>query len=146
MKQLNKNVFIVHGQSDADRDKLAEIINDLGCAPKILALEPKNGGTIIEEFESLASNCVFAFILMTPDDPMASELDEIHRYRARQNVIFEMGWFFSQLGRTRTRLLYKGEIELPTDVTGIIYIKYEDNINDIRAKIRDALCEGGVIC
>lgn len=128
-----------------DRDKLAEIVKDLDCVPKILALEPKDGGTIIEEFEALAKNCVFAFVLMTPDDPMANELDETEKFRARQNVIFEMGWFFSYLGRSKTRLLYKGDIELPTDVTGIIYIKYDDVIDDIRSKIRDALSEGGVI-
>lgn len=142
---MNKNVFVVHGRSQGDRDKLAKIITELGCVPKILALEPRNGGTIIEEFERLASNCVFAFVVMTPDDPMANELDENEKYRARQNVIFEMGWFFSFLGRSRTRLLYKGDIELPTDVTGILYIKYETSIDEIRADIRDALIEGGLI-
>ena len=142
---MNKNVFIVHGRSHADRDKLAKIIHDLGCIPKILALEPKNGGTIIEEFERLASTCVFAFVLMTPEDPMADELEEDQRFRARQNVIFEMGWFFSHLGRVRTRLLFKEKIELPSDVTGILYIRYEDDIDELRSEIREALIEGGLL-
>lgn len=142
---MNKNVFIVHGQSHRDRDELAEIVSELGCVPKILSSEPTNGDTIIREFENLARNCVFALVLLTPDDPMAEELEEPERYRARQNVIFEMGWFFSHLGRSRTRLIYKGEIELPTDITGVLYIKFDDSVIQVKDKIRKALAEGGLL-
>ncbi|WP_312865064.1 TIR domain-containing protein [Rhizobium leguminosarum] len=41
--------------------------------------------------------------------------------RARQNVIFERGYFAGKLGRGRVCLLRKGEVEIPSDLFGIIY-------------------------
>ena len=141
---MNKNVFIVHGQAHADRDDLAALVSDLGLIPKILEFERKSGGTIIEEFEKLARQCVFAFVLLTPDDKQAAELEEADLFRARQNVIFEMGWFFKALGRERVRLVHRDRVELPSDVTGIIYISYDKKIGEVRSKIREALTEGGL--
>ena len=142
---MNRNVFIVHGTSMKDRDELVEIIRELGCDPKVLADEPRSGGTIIEEFEELAKNCVFAFVLLTPDDLSANDLDDGEKHRARQNVIFEMGWFFAKLGRSRTRLLHKATVELPSDVTGVLYLKYKDSVTEKKSSIRRSLIEGGLI-
>jgi predicted nucleotide-binding protein len=138
-------VFIVHGRSHKDRDELVEIVKELGCTPKVLADEPKDGGTIIEEFEALAERCVFAFVILTPEDVTADELGNEEKHRARQNVIFEMGWFFARLGKSRTRLLYRGNIELPSDITGVIYTKYEVSVTEKKASIRRALAQGGLV-
>jgi predicted nucleotide-binding protein len=142
---LNRNVFIVHGRSHKDRDDLAEIVRELGCQPKVLADEPRNGGTIIEEFEELANTCVFAFVILTPDDVSADAMGDEDKHRARQNVIFEMGWFFARLGRSRTRLLYRDSIELPSDVTGVLYLKYKELVSEKKSAIRRSLVEGGLI-
>lgn len=138
-------MFIVHGRSHDERDTLATIVRDLGCVPKILSKEPKSGKSIIEEFEDLARTCVFALILLTPDDPQADKLLGSPVSRARQNVIFEMGWFFSQLGKQRTRLVHKGPVELPSDVTGIMYIEYPESELKLKEKIEQALREGGLL-
>ena len=142
---MNKNVFIVHGRSHKDRDELVEIVKELGCTPRVLADEPKDGGTIFEEFIGLADRCVSAFILLTPDDLTADRLDDDEKHRARQNVIFEMGWFFAKLGKARTRLLYRGDIELPSDITGVLYIRYENSPEEKKASIRKALEQGGLL-
>jgi predicted nucleotide-binding protein len=142
---LNKNVFIVHGRSHKDRDDLVEIVRELGCEPKVLADEPRSGGTIIAEFEELAGSCVFAFVILTPDDLSADAMGEGEKHRARQNVIFEMGWFFAKLGRSRTRLLFKDSVELPSDVTGIFYMKYKELVSEKKSAIRRSLLEGGLI-
>ena len=42
--------------------------------------------------------------------------------RARQNVVFEMGFFFGALGRERVAVLYEEGVELPSDVDGLVYI------------------------
>jgi predicted nucleotide-binding protein len=41
--------------------------------------------------------------------------------RARQNVIFELGYFAGKLGRGRACLLRKGDVEIPSDLYGVIY-------------------------
>lgn len=45
--------------------------------------------------------------------------------RARQNVILELGYFFGRLGRKRVCALYKAGVELPSDVSGILYVPYD---------------------
>jgi Predicted nucleotide-binding protein containing TIR-like domain len=46
--------------------------------------------------------------------------------RARQNVIFELGYFVSKLGRGRACLLRKGDVEIPSDLYGVIYTEMDD--------------------
>ena len=36
--------------------------------------------------------------------------------------MFEAGFFFGALGRDRTAILYEEGVELPTDISGIVYI------------------------
>jgi predicted nucleotide-binding protein len=42
--------------------------------------------------------------------------------RARQNVIFELGYFFSALGRSNVALLYQPGVERPSDTDGVVHI------------------------
>lgn len=143
--KAERRVFVVHGRAHADRDKLVKILNDLGMTPVVLEFAKKSGRSIYEEFLQLARECEFAFIILTPEDKtVAFGASSEDSFRARQNVIFEMGWFFGVLGRERTRLLYRGEIELPSDVTGIMYIRYDRSLDNIRSDIRDALEMGGL--
>ena len=47
--------------------------------------------------------------------------------RARQNVVFEHGYLIGKLGRDRVCALMKDEVEYPNDISGILYIKYQNN-------------------
>ena len=60
-------------------------------------------------------------LLLTPDD--AGGLSgEDPRPRARQNVVFELGFFIALLGRDRVAALNDPSVELPTAVSGVTYI------------------------
>ena len=63
-----------------------------------------------------------------PDDIGASEKhrDDL-KLRARQNAIFELGYFFRALGRQRVGILLKGDLELPSDIQGVVYVPMDDN-------------------
>lgn len=120
-KKSNK-VFIVHGRNNEIKETVARFLEKLGLKPIILHEQPNGGKTIIEKFEEY-SDVGFAIILMTPDDnghlaeePMST------KERARQNVIFEHGYFIGKLGRERVIALVKGDIELPSDINGILYL------------------------
>ena len=55
------------------------------------------------------------------------KLSEQLNSRARQNVVFEHGFFIAKLGRSNVVALHKGEdLELPNDISGVVYVKYED--------------------
>ena len=113
-------VFLVHGKDEELKETVARFISKLGLEPIILHERPNMGRTIIEKFEQCA-DVGFAIVLLTPDDVGGIKDGEIHP-RARQNVIFEMGYFLGRLGRGHVAALYKGEgLEFPSDYGGVLY-------------------------
>lgn len=120
--ELGRDVFIVHGRDEAAKEKVARFIEKLGLTAIILHEQPNAGRTIIEKFEDY-SNVSFAVVLLTPDD-MGALKDELNGAspRARQNVIFELGYFIGKLGRNRTCALYKEDVEIPSDYQGVLWI------------------------
>lgn len=128
--------FIVHGHDEEAKLSLKNYIqNTLKMEePVILAEKASKGLTIIEKFEEYAEECKLIFVLLTPDDKYTDN----NNYRARQNVILEMGYFLGKLGRKSGRiiLLYKGKLELPNDISGIIYINIDNGIEAAGEQIR----------
>ena len=76
----------------------------------------------------MAKNASFAIVLFTPDDvgALRDQADKRSKPRARQNVIFELGYFIGKLGRERVRSIYKEEVESPSDIDGILYIRMDE--------------------
>jgi DNA-binding NarL/FixJ family response regulator len=121
-KALQQRVFIVHGHDDEAKETVARFIEKLGLRAIILHEQPNRGQAVIEKFEDHA-NVAFAIVLLTGDDVGASEKSPKDlRPRARQNVIFELGFFAAKLGRRRVCALLKADIEVPSDYQGVIYI------------------------
>lgn len=81
--------------------------------------QANKGKTIIEKFEDY-SDVGFAVVLMTPDDQGGLRGEE-PQDRVRQNVVFELGYFIGKLGRNRVMTLVDGNIEIPTDISGVVY-------------------------
>lgn len=122
------SVFIVHGHDDGAKQAVARMIDRLGLNPIILDEQPQAGRTIIEKFEEHAGEVGYAIVLLTPDDVGAKVGDEAHmKPRARQNVIFELGFFVGKLGRERVCQLYKQEVEIPSDYYGVGYVELDEN-------------------
>jgi predicted nucleotide-binding protein len=115
-------IFVVHGHDEEAKQSVARLIEKLGLKAIILHEKPNQGQTIIEKFESYA-DVGFAVVLLTPDDVGASKSDKDNlRPRARQNVILELGFFIGRLGRQRVCALHKGNVEIPSDFSGILWV------------------------
>ncbi len=126
----NNKVFIVHGHDVQLKHELEIFIAEIGLKPVVLHREADEGLTIIEKFEK-HSDVGFAFVLLTPDDIVCSiDNVETKEYRARQNVIFEYGYFLAKLGRNRVCCLFKKGVCLPSDVNGLIYKEIENNVEE----------------
>jgi hypothetical protein len=54
------------------------------------------------------------------------EKPENLNYRARQNVILELGFFMGKLGRKRVCALLGKDVEIPSDYSGVLYISLEE--------------------
>jgi len=119
-----KRVFIVHGHNDAIKESVARFVEKLGLAAIVLHELPNEGKTIIEKFES-NSQVDYAVVLLTADDEGSARrsrgVSEMSP-RARQNVVFELGFFSAKLGRSRVAVLYEEGVEIPSDFSGILYI------------------------
>ncbi|MGG5342070.1 TIR domain-containing protein [Enterococcus sp. AZ192] len=121
---MNK-VFIVHGHDNEAKVTVARFIERVGLESVILHEQASQGKTIIEKIEA-NSNVGFAIVLYTPCDEGKSKGQELFQYRARQNVVFEHGYLIGKLGRTRVCALVKGEVEKPNDISGVVYIPFDE--------------------
>lgn len=116
-----KKVFIVHGHNEIAKQSVARTLESVGLTPIILAEQPDKGRTVIEKFEKEGNNVGFAVVLLTADDKGRKNKARTMQSRARQNVVFEMGYFMALLGRERVMLLLQPGVEEPSDLKGVVY-------------------------
>ena len=108
--------------------------------------QPYEGRTIIEQLEKYIPQANYGIVLATPDDMgfRANHKEEI-KYRARQNVILELGMLFSKFGRSRVAIIKKkmSDFENPSDINGVLYIEYITSIFEIKAILSKELNKHG---
>jgi CheY-like chemotaxis protein len=139
-------VLLVHGHDHQTlREVKAFLQIDLRFPEPIVLREmPNQGATIIEKLENYTFSVDLVFVLLTPDDCVTNAgAPDIKHYRARQNVIFEMGFFIGLLGRHSGRviLLYRDQVELPSDISGMISIDISKGIREVRQELIQELRE-----
>ena len=126
-EKTSQKVFIVHGHDQVAKYAVARFVERLDLEAIILDEQPSESLTIIEKFERHAGSADFAIVLITPDDIGASiQKKNDLKLRARQNVIFELGYFFHALGRRGVCALYKEAVELPSDIYGVVYVLMDE--------------------
>jgi CheY-like chemotaxis protein len=133
---MRPRVFVIHGHDPDALDLLTSFIKDeLRLDPVVIKNETDEGRVILEKFEEHARHADLVFALLTPDDPSDTER------RARQNVIFEIGYFAAALGRRSGRiiLLYKKGTEIPSDMDGLLMIDISEGMRNAAPKIRQQL-------
>ena len=122
-------VFVVHGRDEGMKQAVARILEKLGLEPIIFHEQPSSGKTIIEKFTEYAE-VGFAVVLLSSDDECRAchESSGESRFRARQNVILELGYFLGKLGRERVLTLYRQSerFEMPSDYSGVLYVTFDD--------------------
>jgi len=137
-------VFIVYGHDAAAREQLELILRRLKIEPIVLQNIPGGGDTIIEKLEIL-TDTDFACVLLTPDDegyPTGQETEK--KPRARQNVVLEFGMVLAKLGRRRVAVLVKGHnLERPSDIDGLIYLPFNNHVDDAKIALATNLQEAG---
>lgn len=145
----SNSVFVVHGRDDRPKTDLEMLLSEIGLDPIVLHRQPDEGNTLIEKLEK-HSAVGYAFILLTPDeiaylraDESKPENERAKYRRARPNVIFEFGFFVGQLGRANVSCIYTGDVEIPSDLAGLVYKRYNESVNEIAYEIIKELKAAG---
>lgn len=139
----NNKVFIVYGHDIEAREQLELLLRRMKLEPVILQNLPIAGDTIIEKLEANI-DVRYACVLLTPDDEgFSTGNPKEKKPRARQNVILELGMFLVRLGRKRVAILHKGNLELPSDINGLIYIKFNKRVDEVKERLGAELQEAG---
>ena len=144
-------IFIVHGHDNGLKNEVARFLEKLKLKPIILHEQASEGETIIEKIERY-SNVGFGIVLYTPCDKgglandgalhlnsapslanppcdkggLANDGAEL-RCRARQNVVFEHGYLIGKLERKNVCALVKDDVEKPNDISGVVYVSYDES-------------------
>lgn len=124
----NAPIFIVHGSDTTRAQLVARAVEKATGRDAIILREQAHGGrTLIEKFEAHAQEASYAIVLLTADDEGGRNNETSRHPRARQNVIFEMGYFYGLIGRSRVSVLLDPSVEQPSDMNGIAYINFDDD-------------------
>jgi predicted nucleotide-binding protein len=123
-----RKVFIVHGRDNEVIQVVARFIETIGLQSIILHEQASTGMTIIEKIERYSGDADFALVLYTPCDLGRGnhENNAPAKSRARQNVVFEHGYLMAKYGRENVCALVKGQIETPNDISGVVYVDFDD--------------------
>jgi predicted nucleotide-binding protein/protein-tyrosine-phosphatase len=121
-----RRVFVAHGHDKGVREDIKDYLTKtLGMVPVVLQEIMSAGHTIIEKLEA-HSDVIAAVIIITEDDlAMLKAEKEKPKRRARENVIFEMGYFVAKLGRPNVCIVRKGHVQLPSDLAGLEVIRFD---------------------
>jgi predicted nucleotide-binding protein len=130
----DRRIFMVHGHDLQLRDEVSEFLNTLGLEPVVLAQADAGARTIVDKFETLAAQAAFAVIVMSADDLGASRRQyelgpdagsNTLKFRARENVILELGFFYGRLGWENVFVVQGPtprawpDFERPSDLAGV---------------------------
>ena len=116
--------------------------DDVGCLDVRVSKSLKS---VVETLQNL----VEAYTVIKRKGPLKKARGELSRVislfkpRARQNVVLEFGYFMGLLGRDRVCCLYKGDVESPSDMHGIVYIPFKESVNECCDKIVKELKAAG---
>lgn len=122
-----KEIFLVHGHDEKTRMDVSEFVHEwFGIVPTVLHKQINRGMALIEKFETHSSNAACAIVIMTPDDEgrAKNNISAIEK-RARQNVVFELGYFYGKLQRDHVIVLDFG-VDLPGDLVGLVDLRKAD--------------------
>lgn len=141
---LGKKIFITHGRNELVRRRLVDFLKDrLHLQTVVLQEVPDLGKTLIEKLEHYIKDCGYAIVLLTGDD---LPREETAFPQARQNVIYELGYFHGRFGRARVIILYQKGVSIPSMLLGLGYKEFDkDHIEATFEKLRQEFESLGII-
>lgn len=127
-KVRSNKVFLVHGSDNEMKFDVSKVLETLDLDPIVLHENLDMWKNLIEKINDY-SHISFAVVLLSSDDLAYSKekTPDDGKYRANQNVIFELGYFLGRLGNQNVSVIYqkKNDFEIPNDYAGVRWIEYK---------------------
>ena len=134
------SVFLVHGHSSEALGQLEDYLSSVGVSAIVLSRQDESPQSLFQKFMSIAGKARFAIVLLGADDYGAScrQYDAPNvanlalQFRARQNVVLELGFFYGRLGWENVFVVYQepGRVfpnfERPSDLDGVVFDSFSD--------------------
>lgn len=142
----NRKVFVVYGHDTNARTQLEAMLRRWDLEPLILDQLISSGQTVIEKLEEYTQQANFGIVLATPDDIGYPKDDESKKqFRVRQNVVLEVGMLLSRIGREKVAILLSQaeHMEKPSDIAGLIYIPFTDNVEETKLSLAKEMQSNG---
>jgi predicted nucleotide-binding protein len=135
-----KAVFVVHGHDPSPLTQLEEFLRSVGIEPIVLSRQDESPQSLFQKFMTIGGRARFAIVLLGSDDYGASRRqydvsgvrDRALQFRARQNVVLELGFFYGKLGWENVFVVHKNpdcvfpNFERPSDLDGVVFDSFED--------------------
>jgi predicted nucleotide-binding protein len=152
-----RSIFVVHGHDEEMLDAVTAELERLAITPVVLKRVRTSDNHLFAKFMAIAGDANHAIVLISGDDVGSSFRDFAHpaggvarlEFRARQNVILELGYFYGKLGEEHVFVFRKrpplsdrvvNRLEEPSDLAGKIF---EDFSGDWKAILSERLREAG---
>jgi predicted nucleotide-binding protein len=139
----NIRAFIVHGHNMTALESVKSALRALHIDPVVLMNCANLGRTVIEKFEEVSNSCDCAIVILSPDDIGRLKISHLksEQFRTRQNVIFELGYFYGALGRRSgiVMLIEYGKVDIPSDIAGIVRLNGKLNPLELKNNLKQEL-------
>jgi len=130
-KVIKPIVFIGHGRNTSWRELKDHLQDKHDIKVEAYETGARAGHSIRDILEEMILKSSFALLVLTAEDKQDNG-----RYRARQNVIHEVGLFQGRLGFRRAIILLEEGIEEFTNVQGVQYISFsKNNIKEVFGEV-----------
>lgn len=149
-----KSVFIVRGHSDKALAELEKFLVSVEVEPIVLSRGGGSAQSLFQKFMAVATKARFAVVLLSSDDYGASRRqydtqgvgERALQFRARQNVVLELGFFYGRLGWENVFVVYEDpdkifpNFERPSDLDGVVFDSMSDSAwqRNLKAKLAEA--------
>jgi predicted nucleotide-binding protein len=151
------SVFLVHGRDQLLLDEVVSYLKAQGVRTVVLTKIAGAEQSLFQKFLKWGGEARFAIVLFAADDLGAARLQYEHegvgqlalQFRARQNVILELGFFYGRLGWENVFALHKPadkvfpNFELPSDLAGVVFDQVDPEGN-WKALLTDRLLKAGL--
>jgi len=156
-QQVNSSVFVVHGHDLDARNLICHYLVELDVEPVVLAKARGSSQFLLQKFFEVSNRASFAVVIVSADDfgaPLTQYDspgvgDRALQFRARQNVILELGFFYGRLGWENVFVLQKPaprvfpNFERPSDLDGAVF-EYIDDDGIWKGELAQRLARAGL--